>query len=377
MLDVMQMTGRAGRPGLDSKGEAFIITTQKELKYYMSLLTEQLPIESQFISKIADNLNAEIVLGTVRNVHEAISWLYYTYLYVRMLAAPDLYGVSIGDSSADADLYQRRVDLIHSAATILDNAKLIRYDRKGAQFQVNELGRVASHFYISHETMTTFAEYMKPTMSDIEILRVFSLAQEFRGITVREEEKLELAKLLDKVPIPIKETIEEPSAKVNVLLQSYISRLKLEGFALLADMQYVTQSAGRLMRALFTIGLKNEWSQVAQKCLDFSKMIDKRMWAIESPLRQFYRSIPADVIRRIERKEFPWSRLFDLKAHEIGELIHFPKLGRKVYDCIHYVPKVAVSGVVQPITRTLLRVELTIESDFKFDKEIHYQSEPF
>ena len=39
-----------------------------------------------------------------------------------------------------------------------------------------------------------------------------------------------------QVPIPVKETIEEPSAKVNVLLQAYISRLKLDGFALLADM---------------------------------------------------------------------------------------------------------------------------------------------
>ena len=47
--------------------------------------------------------------------------------------------------------------------------------------------------------MTIFAEFMKPSMSDIEILRVFSLAQEFRNITIREEEKLELAKLLDKV----------------------------------------------------------------------------------------------------------------------------------------------------------------------------------
>lgn len=68
MLDVLQMTGRAGRPGLDTYGEAFILTTQKELKFYMSLLQEQLPIESQLISKLADNLNAEIVLGTVRFV---------------------------------------------------------------------------------------------------------------------------------------------------------------------------------------------------------------------------------------------------------------------------------------------------------------------
>lgn len=35
----------------------------------------QLPIESQFIGKLADNLNAEIVLGTVQNAKEAVHWL--------------------------------------------------------------------------------------------------------------------------------------------------------------------------------------------------------------------------------------------------------------------------------------------------------------
>lgn len=80
------------------------------------------------------------------------------------------------------------------------------------------------------------------------------MSSEFRNITVREEEKLELQKLMDRVPIPIKESIEEPSAKVNVLLQAYISQLKLEGFALMSDMVYVTQSAARLMRAIFEIG---------------------------------------------------------------------------------------------------------------------------
>jgi pre-mRNA-splicing helicase BRR2 len=86
------------------------------------------------------------------------------------------------------------------------------------------------------------------------ICRVFSLSSEFRNITVRDEEKLELQKLIERVPIPIKEGIEEPSAKVNVLLQAYISQLKLEGFALMSDMVYVTQSASRLMRAIFEIG---------------------------------------------------------------------------------------------------------------------------
>ncbi|VAI52920.1 unnamed protein product [Triticum turgidum subsp. durum] len=91
-LDVMQMLGRAGRPQYDTHGEGIILTGHSELQYYLSLMNQQLPIESQFISKLADQLNAEIVLGTIQNAREACSWLGYTYLYIRMLRNPTLYG---------------------------------------------------------------------------------------------------------------------------------------------------------------------------------------------------------------------------------------------------------------------------------------------
>ena len=67
--DVMQMMGRAGRPQFDSFGEGIIITGAAELQFYLSLFNSQLPIESQYIKSIADNLNAEIVLGTVQVRH--------------------------------------------------------------------------------------------------------------------------------------------------------------------------------------------------------------------------------------------------------------------------------------------------------------------
>lgn len=37
-LDVMQMLGRAGRPGYDTKGEGVLITGRTELQYYLSLM---------------------------------------------------------------------------------------------------------------------------------------------------------------------------------------------------------------------------------------------------------------------------------------------------------------------------------------------------
>jgi len=71
----VQMLGRAGRPQYDTKGEGILITNHSELQFYLSLMNQQLPIESQFICKLADNLNAEVVLGTVQNAREAVKWI--------------------------------------------------------------------------------------------------------------------------------------------------------------------------------------------------------------------------------------------------------------------------------------------------------------
>ncbi|KAK2163706.1 hypothetical protein LSH36_75g12085 [Paralvinella palmiformis] len=375
-LDVMQMLGRAGRPQYDTKGEGILITNHSELQFYLSLMNQQLPIESQFIAKLADNLNAEVVLGTVQNAREAVNWLGYTYLYIRMLRNPSLYGIPVEARADDKYLEKRRSDLIHTAALLLDKHNLIRYERKTGSFQVTELGRIASHYYITHDTMATYNQLLKPTLSEIELFRVFSLSSEFRHITVREEEKLELLKLLERVPIPIKESIEEPSAKCNVLLQAYISQLKLEGFALVSDMVFITQSAGRLMRAIFEIVLHRGWAQLTDKAVALCKMIDKRMWQSMSPLRQF-KKIPEEIVKKLEKKYFPWERLYDLNHTEIGELVRVPKVGKTIHKYVHQFPKLELSVHIQPITRSTLRVELTITPDFQWEEKVHGHSEAF
>ena len=117
--------------------------------------------------------------------------------------------------------------------------------------------------------MDTYNGLLKQSLTEIELIRIFARSAEFKVCTsydyfayshsifkylrVREEEKLELAKLAERVPIPIKESLDEPTAKVNVLLQTYISRLKLDGFALVSDMVYVTQSGELHICAYFRV----------------------------------------------------------------------------------------------------------------------------
>lgn len=370
-LDVLQMLGRAGRPQYDSEGEGIILTQHSELQYYLSLTNLQLPVESQLIKSLPDHMNAEIALGSIQSISEAIHWLGYTFLFVRMLRNPLIYGIAETTLQEDPRLTKRRLDLVHTAATVLEKSHLVHYDRRSGALQSTPLGRVASQFYINCASMAVYNRHMRPSMADIDLLRLFSLSGEFSHISVREEEKLELSKLAGRVPISVKENPAEPSAKVNILLQAYISKLRLDGFALIADMAFIKQSAARIMRALFEIALRRGWSSLAKLCLDMSNMVSFRVWKSQSPLRQFP-NVPEIVARKLERKsDIEWDRYPDLTASDLGELVGMPKVGRLLQKLVAQYPRLEISAQIQPITRSLLRVEVTLTPAFEFDVNIH------
>lgn len=374
--DILQMLGRAGRPRYDKSGEGVIITSQDEIQYYLAILNQQLPIESQLMTKLADNLNAEIVLGTIKSREDAVNWLGYTYLYIRMLRSPALYHVG-ADYKDDENLYWKRVDLIHSALTILHENKLLVYNHENGDIKSTELGKISSHYYINYETINMYNNQLKPWLTEIDILKIFSMSGEFKFIPVRQEEKIEVAKLLEKCPFPIRENPNDPLAKVNVLLQAYISRLTLDGFALMADMIYITQSGGRLLRAIHEITLRKNWSALSKITLDLCKMVEKRMWLTNSPFRQFGALVPREIVKASENSHLPWVSYFNLNASELAEAINFKGNSQKAYDLLRQFPKLTLNTYAQPITASLLRVQLEVIPDWKWNPSIHGNFELF
>jgi len=170
------------------------------------------------IQNIPDQLNAEIVLGTISNIKEAVNWLSYTYLYIRMRRNPDLYGVSTEDLNEDQTLIRTRMNLIHTSAIRLVKAGMIKYDKKSGALLATALGKVASHYYIKCDSMQVYNDELKPQMSNIDLFRLFALSKEFENIPIRENEKIELERFVDRVPIPIKGGIDETATKINILL---------------------------------------------------------------------------------------------------------------------------------------------------------------
>lgn len=173
---------------------------------------------------------------------------------------PELYGVSSQELKEDPTLVQTRINLAHSAALKLSKSQMLKYDKATGSFVPTSLGKVGSHYYIKSESMQTYNSELRPHLNTIDIFRLFALSKEFENIPVRDNEKVELQKFIDKVPVPVRGGIDEPATKINILLQAYISRYRLDGFDLNADLVFVQQSASRIMRALFEIAMKKNWA---------------------------------------------------------------------------------------------------------------------
>lgn len=140
---------------------------------------------------------------------------------------------------------------------------------------------------------------------------------------------------------------------------------------MVADMAFVQQSACRLMRAIFEISLKRGWAALTNKVLNLCKMVERRTWGSQSPLRQFG-TIPEVIIRKLEKNsDILWERYFDLKPQDLGEMVKIPKMGKTLYKFVHMFPKVVLNAHILPITRSLLKIDLTITPDFEYDRKVH------
>ena len=88
-----------------------------------------------------------------------------------MLKSPALYSVTADYQEDDPVLVQKRADIVHSAAALLEKCNLVKYERASGRFQSTELGRIASHYYVTHNSMSVYNQHLRPTMSQLELFR--------------------------------------------------------------------------------------------------------------------------------------------------------------------------------------------------------------
>jgi len=388
LLDVGQIFGRAGRPQFDDTGEACIITQHNRLAHYLGMLTAAVPIESRFLSGLRDNLNAECVLGTVTDVSEGAAWLSHTFLAVRAARNPLAYGLTWQELADDPGLVRWRSRLIRETARGLDAAKLLRFDERTGQMYTTDAGRVAAHFYLRCASMEAYLQKLAPHMSLGAMFALVSRSAEFENLAPREEEMAELEALAKSpsCPVDIQAGLATKEGKANCLIQAYISRARLEAFSLIADTNYVAQSVGRICRALAELVLRKGWPGLGAAMLTLAKAADRRLWPQQHPLRQFEPmhsnaggdggalSVPLDVMRRLEDRGEAAS-LERLAEMDVSEMVALSRsnaqMGARIAACVASFPWLEMSASVQPLTRTVLRVSLSLAAPFSWRSSAH------
>jgi replicative superfamily II helicase len=230
-LDVLQMLGRAGRPGYDDQGYAWVVCDRSEADKYRRLLREGKPIESRLADDLAAHLNAEVALGTVRDIDEAMEWLETTFYYVRARSAPDSY-------ASESDL---RAEVSETVRSLVDRGFLEREDLRLAPTQK---GRLTSKFYLGLETAHGFSTLCeREAIDDEAVLRAVATAAEFDSVSARSDETNAVSAVLGETP-----DLDPGARKVLAILRS--SMRGTTPAELKSDAWVIRQNARRLLAAL-------------------------------------------------------------------------------------------------------------------------------
>ncbi|PSQ16281.1 DEAD/DEAH box helicase [Halobacteriales archaeon QS_8_69_26] len=248
-LDVLQMLGRAGRPGYDDVGYAHVVAHPEEADRYRRLLDSGKPIESRLAGELDAHLNAEIAMGTVRDVDDVMDWMETTFYYVRARHAPERY-----------DFTGLR-DRVRSTLEDLVDRGFVR-TAEDLRLEPTPLGRLASTYYLRLDTAERFHDLAVRAgggtetgstgdsggwgdpPSDGTMLRTVARAAEFDSVSARSDER----DAVDAVLGERADDLEPGSRKVLAILRS--SMADSTPAELRSDAWVIRQNALRLVAAL-------------------------------------------------------------------------------------------------------------------------------
>jgi replicative superfamily II helicase len=230
-LDVLQMLGRAGRPGYDDVGYGWVVCDTDDADKYRTLLEEGHDIESRLAGNLAEHLNAEIAMGTIRGLGDVMDWLETTFYYRRAQSAPE-----------DYDFPNVR-DRVRDTLDDLVGDGFVETD-EDLGLSATRLGVLASTYYLRLDTAREFRNVADGDPGDREILRAVASAGEFDSVSARQSEQDAIQTVLGHSA----EEMDDGPRKVYAILRASM-RGSVPG-ELRSDAWVIKQNALRLLAAL-------------------------------------------------------------------------------------------------------------------------------
>ncbi|WP_339105568.1 DEAD/DEAH box helicase [Haloterrigena salinisoli] len=183
-LDVLQMLGRAGRPGYDDVGYGWVVCDGADADKYRRLLRDGKEIESRLAESLETHLNAEIAMGTITDLEEVMDWLETTFYYVRGQSKPEAY-----------DFPNLRERVRNCLEDLVERGFVEIGDSANLSIEPTPRGKLASEYYLRLETAANFAalcDRVDEGTIDLEtgdILETIATAEEFDSVSARQSER--------------------------------------------------------------------------------------------------------------------------------------------------------------------------------------------
>jgi len=175
-VDVLQMLGRAGRPGYDDVGYGWVVCDAAEADRYRRLLTAGTPLESRLADELDAHLVAEVTIGTVTGLADALDWLDTTFYAVRARSEPEAYDVA----SLEARVEDALDGLVGRGFLAADDGALV----------ATTLGQLASAFYLRLDTAAGFFDLASAgDLDEARVLERVARAAEFDRVSARQSER--------------------------------------------------------------------------------------------------------------------------------------------------------------------------------------------
>jgi pre-mRNA-splicing helicase BRR2 len=280
--EILQMFGKASRPGQDKLGRGVLMVPAVKRDYYKKFLNEALPVESHLQVYLHDAFVTEASTKTISSTQDAVDWMTYTYFYRRLLANPSFYGLS--DVSHEG-LSTFLSELVENTLKELSEAKIIDLDEEDDSVSPLNAAMIGAYYNISFITMQTFLLSLSARTKLKGILEIVTSATEFESIQMRRHEAHILRRVYDRCPVKMAEvSYDSPHFKAFVLLQAHFSRMQLP-LDLAKDQEDIVRKVLNLLSACVDV-LSSEGHLNAMNAMELSQMVVQSMWDRDSPLKQ-------------------------------------------------------------------------------------------
>lgn len=270
IASILQMVGRAGRPGLDSSGVAVVLTDNDSKQAVEHALQFGLkPAKSKLLSCLPEAMNSEVAQGVVTSYGSAKRWLQTTFYF----------SCKRKEHGAEAAVQE----LCNDAIGKLKQLGLIKEGEHGS-IVPRQACHIMNQHMVSYEEMASIASWpndadQRLILASISRLINFPVRRNEK-VPLKEVHKTEIVRF--KLPGQLsKFTVKDSSQKAFILLQCIIGKHEFDNNTLRQEMASITNSATKILHAAQDYSLHHSHNgKLALESLKLERAILLCMWGV-------------------------------------------------------------------------------------------------